>query len=562
MSCSSTTPAATSTGQGQHARASCVEGELVTWWSPRWSARACTPTRTAAPAARRTASRCARRLGDGEIWMTFFDRAHERRRVARATSCGPGKRRAGVGQVRRGTRYKERPLGADAPRGRLDDLDRDRRAQADLPASRASSRPSRSRTASAAALDVIDDVPEPLPAAVREEHELVRRETGAPLDPPARRLAAGRRRAEAAASSTRRSSPRWPWRSGGTTSGRWPPSPAHRAGRAASSTPSTSGCRSTLTAGQRRGGGGDHRRPRRRRTRCTGCCRARSARARPSSRCGRCCGSSTPGRRPRCWRRPRCSPSSTTARSPRMLGDLAGGGHARRRRTRPPGSRCSPARMPAAARQRGAARGRLGRGRHRHRHPRAARGARAVRRPRPGRRRRAAPVRCRAARGARRQGGGGTPPHELVMTATPIPRTVAMTVFGDLETSTLTELPAGRSPIQTNVVPVAEQPAWLDRVWAAGPGGGRRRPPGRTSCARASPPTTPRRRSRRGSTSGSTRTRPTGRTRRRSGRRSRRWRRSRRRLQDGPLAGLRVDALHGRLPPDDKDAVMRSFAGR
>ncbi len=60
----------------------------------------------------------------------------------------------------------------------------------------------------------------------------------------------------------------------------------------------------------------------------------------------------------------------------------------------------------------------------------------------------------------------GTPPHELVMTATPIPRTVAMTVFGDLETSALTELPAGRAPIQTTVVPLADAPAWVDRVWA------------------------------------------------------------------------------------------------
>jgi ATP-dependent DNA helicase RecG len=60
----------------------------------------------------------------------------------------------------------------------------------------------------------------------------------------------------------------------------------------------------------------------------------------------------------------------------------------------------------------------------------------------------------------------GTPPHVLVMTATPIPRTVAMTVFGDLEVSTLTELPAGRAPIQTSVVPLAEHPAWIDRVWA------------------------------------------------------------------------------------------------
>ncbi len=59
----------------------------------------------------------------------------------------------------------------------------------------------------------------------------------------------------------------------------------------------------------------------------------------------------------------------------------------------------------------------------------------------------------------------GTPPHVLVMTATPIPRTVAMTVFGDLEVSVLSELPAGRAPIQTTVVPLAEQPQWIERVW-------------------------------------------------------------------------------------------------
>jgi ATP-dependent DNA helicase RecG len=60
---------------------------------------------------------------------------------------------------------------------------------------------------------------------------------------------------------------------------------------------------------------------------------------------------------------------------------------------------------------------------------------------------------------------GDTPPHVLVMTATPIPRTVAMTVYGDLETSMLTELPAGRSAIQTTVVPVGEKPQWVERVW-------------------------------------------------------------------------------------------------
>ena len=59
----------------------------------------------------------------------------------------------------------------------------------------------------------------------------------------------------------------------------------------------------------------------------------------------------------------------------------------------------------------------------------------------------------------------GNPPHVLVMTATPIPRTVAMTVYGDLDTSTLSDLPHGRSPISTTVVPAAERPGWLDRGW-------------------------------------------------------------------------------------------------
>ncbi|WP_433874179.1 ATP-dependent DNA helicase RecG [Sinomonas atrocyanea] len=57
-------------------------------------------------------------------------------------------------------------------------------------------------------------------------------------------------------------------------------------------------------------------------------------------------------------------------------------------------------------------------------------------------------------------------PHLLVMTATPIPRTVAMTVFGDLETSVLRELPAGRAPIATHVVGLVENPAWERRIWA------------------------------------------------------------------------------------------------
>jgi len=57
----------------------------------------------------------------------------------------------------------------------------------------------------------------------------------------------------------------------------------------------------------------------------------------------------------------------------------------------------------------------------------------------------------------------GITPHLLVMTATPIPRTVALTVYGDLETLTLRELPRGRQPITSNVIFVEDKPAWLDR---------------------------------------------------------------------------------------------------
>ncbi|RSS98992.1 DEAD/DEAH box helicase, partial [Streptomyces sp. WAC05374] len=59
----------------------------------------------------------------------------------------------------------------------------------------------------------------------------------------------------------------------------------------------------------------------------------------------------------------------------------------------------------------------------------------------------------------------GISPHLLVMTATPIPRTIAMTTLGDLETSTLTQLPKGRSPIVSKVVPRKLHPGWVDRAW-------------------------------------------------------------------------------------------------
>jgi ATP-dependent DNA helicase RecG len=159
-------------------------------------------------------------------------------------------------------------------------------------------------------------------------------------------------------------------------------------------------------------------------------------------------------------------------------------------------------------------------------------------------------------------------PHVLVMTATPIPRTVAMTVYGDLETSTLTELPAGRSAIATHVVPAADKPHFLERAWARvkeevgrgqqayvvcprigdGPEpdqdgyldedeyasaeptvvdfsggvprgvapGGRRQPLSVLDVAAT--------------------------------------------LDAGPLAGLRLGILHGRLHPEEKDRVMRAFS--
>jgi len=68
-------------------------------------------------------------------------------------------------------------------------------------------------------------------------------------------------------------------------------------------------------------------------------------------------------------------------------------------------------------------------------------------------------------RDALRAKGASAVPHLLVLTATPIPRTVAMTVFGDLDVTTIAQLPAGRAPIVSHVVPLAERPAWAARVW-------------------------------------------------------------------------------------------------
>ena len=158
-----------------------------------------------------------------------------------------------------------------------------------------------------------------------------------------------------------------------------------------------------LTAGQREVGDDDRRRPGPRppdAPAAPGRGRLRQDRGRAARDAAR---SSTPAARPRCSRRPRCSPSSTTARSPRCSATSPRAACSAAPTTAP-GSRCSPARQSTADRGAGAARRRHRRGRHRRRHPRPARGAGRVRRPRPGRRRRAAPLRRRAARRAARQG--------------------------------------------------------------------------------------------------------------------------------------------------------------
>ncbi|GAA1397090.1 ATP-dependent DNA helicase RecG [Luteococcus peritonei] len=134
-------------------------------------------------------------------------------------------------------------------------------------------------------------------------------------------------------------------------------------------------------------------------------------------------------------------------------------------------------------------------------------------------------------------------PHVLVMTATPIPRSVAMTVFGDLEVSTLDELPAGRQEVQTSLVHVPSHPTWVERAWqrireevAAGrqafvvcprieptdadelPSAEDQAPPSATVVELAE------------------------------------------QLRSGPLQGLRLEVLHGRMPAEEKDAVMQRMA--
>ncbi|MGZ4455693.1 MAG: ATP-dependent DNA helicase RecG [Nocardioides sp.] len=148
----------------------------------------------------------------------------------------------------------------------------------------------------------------------------------------------------------------------------------------------------------------------------------------------------------------------------------------------------------------------------------------------------------------------GAPPHVLVMTATPIPRTVAMTVFGDLETSTLTELPAGRAPIQTNVVPLAEHPGWVSRVWARVREEVVSGHQAYVVCPRISGDELEQGESDQldldedGNPTGT----PVGSLAAVEDVVAE--------LTDGPLHGLRVAMLHGRMPAEEKDRTMRAFA--
>ncbi|WP_182526164.1 ATP-dependent DNA helicase RecG [Nocardioides dongkuii] len=150
----------------------------------------------------------------------------------------------------------------------------------------------------------------------------------------------------------------------------------------------------------------------------------------------------------------------------------------------------------------------------------------------------------------------GSPPHVLVMTATPIPRTVAMTVFGDLETSVLTELPAGRAPIQTNVVPLAEHPSWMGRVWQRVREEVERGHQAYVVCPRISGDVQEAGESDQLDLDedGAARPPATGPAPLAA------VEEVAAELSTGPLADLRVAVLHGRLAPDEKDRTMRAFA--
>ena len=134
----------------------------------------------------------------------------------------------------------------------------------------------------------------------------------------------------------------------------------------------------------------------------------------------------------------------------------------------------------------------------------------------------------------------GITPHLLVMTATPIPRTVALTVYGDLETSTLRELPRGRQPITTRTIFVKDKPAWLDRAW--------QRIVEEVAAGRQAYVVAPRIDETDGSENPENGGRPSATAQGLFDR-----------LRSAELANLRLGLMHGRLSADAKDAAMAAF---
>ncbi|MET9447635.1 ATP-dependent DNA helicase RecG [Streptomyces cinerochromogenes] len=155
-----------------------------------------------------------------------------------------------------------------------------------------------------------------------------------------------------------------------------------------------------------------------------------------------------------------------------------------------------------------------------------------------------------ALRGKAHSQGEKRSPHLLVMTATPIPRTVAMTVFGDLETSVLDQLPAGRSPIASHVVPAADKPHFLARAWERVREEVEAGHQAYVVCPRiGDEEDDPKKAGKKKSAEDEGEKRPPLAVLDVADQ-----------LVRGPLKGLRVEVLHGRMHPDDKDAVMRRFA--
>ena len=157
----------------------------------------------------------------------------------------------------------------------------------------------------------------------------------------------------------------------------------------------------------------------------------------------------------------------------------------------------------------------------------------------------------------RSKGRAGLVPHLLVMTATPIPRTIAMTVFGDLEVSELGELPGGRRPVSTSVVPSRDKPRWLERTWERVREEVEAGHRAYVVCARID-------------ADADADADPPGDTGRGEGGGFDDNEGDRpplvaavelhEQLSRGPLAGLRIGLMHGRLPPEEKDATMSAFA--